>query len=84
MNGKVCVSTFGASGSPDGSGQLVVYGLLTLIADGNYTLTIEAPAWEARALKRGHCRFRFGKALAQGCRSEIHRVSDRRGLECIV
>ena len=39
VNGKVFVSTFGASGSPDGSGQLVAYGLLTLIADGNYTLT---------------------------------------------
>lgn len=42
VNGKLFMATFGAGGSPDGSGQLVVYGLLnptTLIPDGDYVIT---------------------------------------------
>ena len=42
VNGKLFMATFGAAGSPDGSGQLVVYGLLNLTAlipDGDYVLT---------------------------------------------
>lgn len=38
-NGKVFVATFGPLGSPDGVGALNVYGELTLIPDGDYTLT---------------------------------------------